>query len=113
MLRALFLPVGLLAAMIAFTTFAQASDTCQRATGGNCKTGQQSPPKLKSGTSTKKATQPLPTGNHKGRDAYTPAQREKFMAEARELCRKKYGAPSRVYRIDYKKNMVWCEPPSY
>lgn len=35
------------------------------------------------------------------------------MEQARQLCRTKYGAPSLVYRIDYKRNTVWCEPPAY
>ena len=93
---------------------ADASDTCARATGGRCKVSQTAPPaKSKSGAITHKATQPPARGNHKGRDEYTPAQREKMMEQAREICRKNYGAPSRVYRIDYKMNKVWCLPPAY
>ena len=103
----------LLAAAIAAATTVQASDTCQRYTGGKCKVGQQTPPKLKSGASTRQQTQPPAKSNHKGRDVYTPAQREKYMEDARQVCREKFGAPSRVYRIDYKKNLIWCEPPSY
>ena len=113
MLHRILLIAGMLTATIAFPAAAQASDTCQRYTGGKCKAGQPLPPKLPSGASTHQQVQPPAKGNHKGRDEYTPAQREKFMEEARQLCRKKYGAPSRVYRIDYKKNLVWCEPPSY
>jgi len=81
--------------------------------GGKCAPGQTVAGKSKGAAVTRKATQPPPKGNHKGRDAYTPQQREKMMERAREICRKNYGAPSRVYRIDYKKNMIWCEPPSY
>ena len=93
---------------------AGASDTCARATGGRCKVGQTAPPKpSKSSAATRKATRPIPKGNHKGRDEYTSAQREKLMERAREICRENYGAPSRVYRFDYKRNTVWCEPPSY
>lgn len=91
-----------------------ASDTCGRATGGKCKIGQTAQPRKSSpGTVTHQATQAPAKGNHKGRDEYTAAQREKMMEQARQLCRKKYGAPSSVYRIDYKKNMVWCTPASY
>ena len=96
-----------------FHGVAEASDTCARATGGRCKVGQTAPPKKFSpGAISHKATQAPPKGNHKGRDEYTAAQREKFMESARALCRKNYGAPSRVYRIDYKRNTVWCEPPA-
>jgi len=113
MLRCIFLFAGLFTAVIAIASAAQASDTCQRYTGGKCKPGQQLPPKLRSGVSTHQQAQAPAKGNHKGRDDYTAAQRDKYMEEARQLCRKKFGAPSRVYRIDYKKNLIWCEPPSY
>lgn len=105
--------IGLIAGMLVLSMAVEASDNCQRHTGGKCKAGENMAPKLPTGAVTHKATQPPAKGNHKGRDAYTPAQREKFMEEARRLCRKKFGAPARVYRIDYKKNMVWCEPPSF
>ena len=113
MLRSASIPVGLLAAALAFATAAQSSDTCQRYTGGQCKPGQKMPGGTSPGAVTHQQAQQPARGNHKGRDAYTPAQREKFMEQARQLCRKKFGAPSRVYSIDYKKNLVWCEPPSY
>lgn len=91
-----------------------AQNECQRNTGGNCAPGETAIPRsLKGGAVTHQSTQAPPKGNHKGREAYTPAQREEFMEYARKLCRKKYGAPSTVYRIDYKKNMVWCTPASY
>ena len=113
MLRSASIPVGLLAAALAFATAAQSSDTCQRYTGGQCKPGQKMPPKFRAGVSTQQATQRPATSNHKGRDDYTPAQREKFMERARAVCRKNHGAPSRVYRVDFKRMEVWCEPPSY
>lgn len=113
MLRYAFVPVGLLAATLAFATAAQSSDTCQRYTGGKCKPGQKTPKGISSDAVTHQEARPPARGNHKGRDAYTPAQREKFMEQARQICRKKFGAPSRVYTIDYKKNLIWCEPPSY
>lgn len=101
-------------AAFCFTGPLQASDTCGRATGGKCKIGQTAPPKKSNrGAVTHQATQPTPKGNHKGRSEYTAAQRDKFMEQARQLCKRKYGAPSRVYSIDYKKNLVYCEPPSY
>lgn len=49
-------------------------------------------------------------GGLKNRSSYTPAQREKILANARKLCRKTYGAPASVYRIDYATNTVWCRP---
>lgn len=113
MRRHIILSAAVVAALLSAATAAQASDTCQRYTGGKCKAGQKSPPRISPGAVTHQQTQPPATGNHKGRDEYTAAQREKYMEEARQLCRTKYGAPSRVYRIDYKKNLIWCEPPSY
>ncbi|MFO1132680.1 MAG: hypothetical protein U1E16_11825 [Hyphomicrobiales bacterium] len=113
MRRRLFLLPALALAVLCLGSPVQASDTCARSTGGKCKVGQTAPPKnTKGGVVTKKATQPIPKGNHKGRDDYTPAQRDKMMEQARQLCRKKYGAPSRVYRVDFKRNTVWCEPAS-
>jgi hypothetical protein len=111
-LRFILLCAGFTAFMASGQTV-HASDTCQRYTGGKCKAGQQMPPGLKSGATSRQQAQPPARGNHKGRDAYTPAQREAYMEEARQLCRRKFGAPSRVYRIDYRKNLIWCEPPSY
>ena len=49
----------------------------------------------------------------KGRNDYTAEQREKFLAEARKICVKKYGATSRVHHIDYKKKLVWCTEPGW
>ena len=47
----------------------------------------------------------------KGRSDYTPEQREQIMKRAREICNKQFGASSRIYRIDYSKGQVWCQPP--
>ena len=44
----------------------------------------------------------------KKRSDFTPAQREKLMERARQICRKKYGAGATVYRLDYYKWTVWC-----
>lgn len=44
----------------------------------------------------------------KKRSDFTPEQREKLMEEARKICKKKYGATSTVYRLDYKKWIVIC-----
>lgn len=49
---------------------------------------------------------------HKRSD-FTPAQRAKFMEEARKICKKRFGAPSRVYKIDYVKWRVVCTEPGY
>lgn len=114
MLRLFALSAGLMIALWSFSEGAAASDTCQRSVGGRCKTGQSSPPtKSTSGAVTHKKVQAPAKGNHKGRNEYTAAQREKMMERAREICRTQFGAPSRVYRIDYKKNQVWCVPPAY
>lgn len=109
-----FMLLALLLAAPGFALPAYASDTCQRSTGGKCKTGQTTPPaNSKSGAVTHKKTQPPAKGNHKGRDEYSASEREKMMERAREICRTQFGAPSRVYKIDYKKNRVWCVPPAY
>ncbi len=95
-------------------TGAAASNACQRETGGRCKGGQTAPPASSTtGTVTRKPAPPVSGHRLKPYDDYTAAQREKIMEQARELCRRKYGAPSRLYRIDYAQNRIWCEPPSY
>jgi hypothetical protein len=48
----------------------------------------------------------------KGRNDYTAEERKKIMDRARQVCRESEGAPSRVYRIDYKKMVVYCMPAS-
>lgn len=45
--------------------------------------------------------------SHKRTD-YTAAQREKMMEEARQICKKKYGSASTVYKIDYYKWTIIC-----
>lgn len=47
------------------------------------------------------------------RSDFTAAQREKMMEEARKIRKKKYGAPSRVYKIDYAKWIVICTEPGF
>jgi hypothetical protein len=49
----------------------------------------------------------------KSRDDFSADQREKMMVEARQICRKRYGASSRVYKIDYKAWRVICTEPGY
>ena len=46
----------------------------------------------------------------KGRNDYTAEERKKIMERARKVCRDSQGAPSRVYRIDYQKQVVYCTP---
>lgn len=48
----------------------------------------------------------------KGRNDYTAEERKKIMERARKVCRDSQGAPSRVYRIDYQKMVVYCTPAS-
>ncbi|MFT3987464.1 hypothetical protein [Aestuariivirga sp.] len=49
----------------------------------------------------------------KSRSDFTPAQREKILADARKICVKKYGATSNVYRVEYDKWRVICTTPGY
>jgi hypothetical protein len=49
---------------------------------------------------------------HKRSD-FTAERRAKMMEEARKICQKKYGAPSRVYKLDYYKWTVICAEPGY
>ena len=44
---------------------------------------------------------------HKRAD-FTAEQRAALLEKARELCKKRYGATSTVYRLDYYKWMVIC-----
>jgi hypothetical protein len=44
----------------------------------------------------------------KNRSDFSEAQRKKLMESARAVCKKKYGATSRVYQLDYKKWTVIC-----
>lgn len=113
MFRASMIPAMVLVAFC-LSIPGEASDTCSRASPGKCKVSQTAPPKKgNTGAVIKKKTQAPAKGNHKGRNEYTAEQRQKMMERAREICRKEHGAPSRVYRIDYKKNQVWCVPPAY
>ena len=54
---------------------------------------------------------PTPKKISKSRNDFTPEQREKIMANARQVCVKAYGASSTVYRFDYKKWRVICYRP--
>lgn len=45
--------------------------------------------------------------SHKRSD-FTAEQRAKMMEEARGICKKKFGAASTVYKLDYYKWMVIC-----
>lgn len=49
----------------------------------------------------------------KSRDDFTAKQREEMMEEARKICRKNYGAGSRVWKLDYKAWRVTCTEPGY
>ena len=49
---------------------------------------------------------------HKRAD-FTAEQRAKMMEEALKICQKKYGMPSRVYKLDYYKWTVTCTEPGY
>lgn len=49
----------------------------------------------------------------KKKSSGTAADRAKLMEIARKGCRKKYGASSTVYRIDYARKRILCVPPGY
>lgn len=49
----------------------------------------------------------------KSRSDYTAEERAKHLEEARKICKAKFGAPSRVHHMDYKKGMVYCTEPGY
>jgi hypothetical protein len=44
---------------------------------------------------------------HKRTD-FTAAQRDRMMKEARQICKKKYGSASTVYKVDYYNWRVIC-----
>lgn len=50
---------------------------------------------------------------HDKRTQFTAEQREKMAVKFRLLCKKKYGAPSRLIRIDYYKRQYVCSEPGY
>ena len=47
------------------------------------------------------------------RTDFTAAQRMKLLEEARKVCVKRYGATSRVYKLDYSKWRVICTEPGW
>ena len=47
------------------------------------------------------------------RTDFTAAQREKLLEDARKICVKRYGAASRVYKLDYAKWRVICTEPGW
>ncbi len=49
----------------------------------------------------------------RSREEYTSAEREKILEGVRQQCVKRYGATSRVYRINYHKRSVLCTEPGY
>lgn len=49
----------------------------------------------------------------RSRDDFTADQRERLMEEARKICIKRYGAGSRVWKLDYKAWRVTCTEAGY
>ena len=49
----------------------------------------------------------------RSRDDFTAEQRDKLMEKARQICVKRYGASSRVWKLDYKAWRVTCTEPGY
>ena len=56
---------------------------------------------------------PIQKKKHDSRSQFTAAQREKMAVEFRKLCKKKYGASSQLFRIDYYKRQYICTEPGY
>lgn len=83
---------------------AGAATRCGTTTSSTCTTGTtaKKPPQ--------KQTQKK--SGLKQRTDYSATERERIMERARQICKKSFGQPSRVYRIDYAAGKVWCEPPS-
>jgi hypothetical protein len=50
--------------------------------------------------------------SHKRTD-FTAAERAKLLEEARKICIKRYGAGSRVYKLDYYKWNITCAESGY
>ena len=115
MLRIFILSVFLLAGGAVVSWPAEASAICQQG-AGKCTRGTST---IQPATTKPAATKPAarkPAAKKpsaKSGSSLTAQQRAQIMERARELCRKKHGAPSRVYRVDYTHMRVWCEPPSY
>jgi hypothetical protein len=59
----------------------------------------------------KKAEKKKAKSPGKGRAGYTAEERKRIQEYARKVCRQEFGASSTVYRIDYKKLRVICNPP--
>ena len=89
----MFLLASVPPALIASSPPAEASGYCPGQKSGKCPQKKKTP--------------------GKSRDDFTAAQREKLMERARDICKKRYGSTSRVYKIDYRKWMVFCTEPGY
>ena len=63
--------------------------------------------------SSKNGKCPAKVSKHDSRTQFTAAQREKMAVEFRKLCKQKYGAPSRLVKIDYYKRRYICSEPGY
>jgi hypothetical protein len=56
---------------------------------------------------------PVQSKKHDKRSQYTAEQREKMAVDFRAQCKKRYGASSRLVRIDYYKRQFLCADPGY
>ena len=56
---------------------------------------------------------PKPRKISKSRSDFTPEQRKMLLEEARKICKKQYGATSRVHYLDYKKWTIICTEPGF
>jgi hypothetical protein len=63
--------------------------------------------------SSKNGKCPTKVSKHDSRNQFTAEQREKMAVEFRKLCKKKYGAPSRLVKVDYYKRRFICSEPGY
>lgn len=102
-----------------FSLASPVSQAASKCTGANCGTKakqEATPGSLPKGAPNKvikKKVRTAPAIQGKGHDGYTAEERAKILESARQVCKKNYGAPSTVYRVDYKKLRVTCVRPGY
>jgi hypothetical protein len=82
----------LFAAPLAVATHVAAAGSCPNTKSGKC---------------------PVLKKKHDTRSQFTAEQREKMAVEFRTNCKKKYGASSRLVKIDYYKRQYICSAPGY
>ncbi|WP_421695273.1 hypothetical protein [Aestuariivirga sp.] len=94
-----------LLASVLIVPLALPAGAATKCTGNTCTTQKAKAPAKK--TAAKK------TPSKSAKKMPPPDARARYYESALAFCKKKYGAPSRIWRIDYTHMRVWCEPPSY